>query len=311
MSGEPPARHQSPHRPAAHRAPWKAGDRRWGLVLVAPQLIGTLVFVIVPLIGGLALSFTDWDGLSQAHLVGLANFATELTDPLFLRAVLNTLGIAVITIPVGLGIAVVLAVALHELRFRSVYLVMIVAPVVTSSVAVAMIWQQLLRADGPISTILADVLRIAPPEWLSDPRLALVAVCAVIIWSSLGLNVLIFLAGLQSIDPTVLEAARVDGAGALASFFRIRMPLLSPTIFFSVVVAAISSLQTFDSVYILTKNGGPDNATRTIVLHVYDLGFHRFQFGVSSAAALLLLVLTLAVTLAQFGAQRRFVYYES
>ncbi len=267
--------------------------------------------MIVPLIGGLALSFTDWDGLSQAHLVGLANFATELTDPLFLRAVLNTLGIAVITIPVGLGIAVVLAVALHELRFRSVYLVMIVAPVVTSSVAVAMIWQQLLRADGPISTILADVLRIAPPEWLSDPRLALVAVCAVIIWSSLGLNVLIFLAGLQSIDPTVLEAARVDGAGALASFFRIRMPLLSPTIFFSVVVAAISSLQTFDSVYILTKNGGPDNATRTIVLHVYDLGFHRFQFGVSSAAALLLLVLTLAVTLAQFGAQRRFVYYES
>lgn len=267
--------------------------------------------MIVPLVGGLALSFTDWDGLTEARLVGFANFATVLTNPLFPRAILNTVGIAAITIPIGLGLAIVLAVALHELQFRGIYLALIVAPTVTSSVAVAIIWQQLLRVDGPISSLLAAVLPIPPPAWVSDPRLALVAVCIVIVWSSLGLNVLIFLAGLQSIDRAVLEAARVDGAGSLASFLRIRLPLLSPTIFFSVVVAAISSLQTFDSVYILTRNGGPDNATRTIVLHIYDLGFHRFQFGVSSAAALLLLVLTLAVTLAQFGVQRRLVHYES
>jgi len=312
VTGAPARRLRGPGLPArAASAPWRASDRRWGLLLVAPQLLGTLVFVAIPLAVGLGLAFTDWDGLSPAHWVGLDNFADQLGDPRFLRAVLNTVATGLITIPIGLGIALLLALAIDRVRGRSIYLVLLVAPVVSSSVAVAMIWQQLFRADGAFSQLIGLLPGIEPPDWLGDPALALLAVCIVIIWSSLGLNVLIFLAGIQTLPKPVLEAATIDGAGRLTALLRVKVPLLTPTIFFSTVVAAISSLQTFDTVFVLTKNGGPDDATRTIVFHVFDLGFRRFELGVSSAAALLLLAMTLVVTLAQFAGQRRFVHYES
>lgn len=290
--------------------PWRVSDRRWGLFLVAPQFLGTLAFVAIPLVAALALSFTEWDGLSPIDWVGLDNFRDQLSDPKFLRAVLNTVGIAIITIPIGLGLALLFALGLNDIRGRSVYLVLLVAPVVSSSVAVAMIWQQLFRSDGAISS-LVGAFTGTNPDWLTDPSLVLIAVSTVIIWSSLGLNVLIFLAGLQTIPPQVLEAAKIDGAGPVRTLLRVKIPLLSPTIFFATVVAAISSLQTFDTVFVLTQDGGPDDASRTIVYHIFDLGFRRFELGVSSAAALMLLVMTLVVTLGQFAGQRRFVHYDS
>lgn len=289
---------------------WRRRDRRWGLLFVAPQLIGMSIFVVLPFVAALVLAFAKWNGLTALEWVGLANFKDQLTDPVFLRSIVNTMLIALITVPIGLGLAVVLAVALEKLRARTLYLVMFFAPVVTSSVAVAMIWQQLFRSDGQFSTAIGAVFGIDPPDWLGDPKLALIAVCIVTIWSSLGLNVVIFLAGLQNIDPSVIEAARIDGANSVTLFWRIRLPLLSPVIFFSTVVAFISSLQTFDIVFLLTSNAGPDNATRTIVYHIYDLGFGRFEFGPASAASIILLVLTLVITALQFAAQKKFVFYE-
>lgn len=289
---------------------WRRRDRRWGYVFVGPQVIGMALFVLVPFIASLVLAFASWDGLTDLTWVGFDNFASQLQDELLLRSIVNTLLIAVITVPIGLGLAVVIAVALEKLKTRTLYLILFFAPVVTSTVAVAMIWQQMLRADGVLSQTIATVFGVAPPDWLGDPHLALIAVCIVSIWSSLGLNVIIFLAGLQNISPSVIEAARIDGAGAVRLFTSIRMPLLSPVIFFSTVVAFISSLQTFDTVFVLTSNAGPDNATRTIVYHIYDLGFGRFEFGPSSAASVLLLLLTLLITAIQFGAQKKFVHYE-
>ncbi|WP_431278417.1 carbohydrate ABC transporter permease [Leifsonia poae] len=289
---------------------WRRRDRRWGYVFVGPQLIGMGLFVVLPFVASLVLAFAQWDGLNDLSWVGFDNFRTELADPLLGRSIINTLLIALITVPVGLGLAVVIAVALEKLKTRTLYLVLVFAPVVTSSVAVAMIWQQLFRKDGVLSGFIHDVFHVPAPDWLGDPHLALIAVCIVSIWSSLGLNVIIFLAGLQNISPSVIEAARIDGAGALTLFFRIRMPLLSPIVFFSTVIAFISSLQTFDTVFILTANAGPDNATRTIVYHIYDLGFGKFQFGPASAASIILLVLTLVITGIQFTAQKKFVHYE-
>jgi multiple sugar transport system permease protein len=289
---------------------WRRRDRRWGYVFVGPQLLGMAIFVIVPFIASLVLAFAHWDGLNDLSWVGFDNFRYELADPLLGRAIINTLLIAVITVPIGLGFAVVIAVALEKLKTRTLYLVLFFAPVVTSSVAVAMIWQQLLRKDSPLSTAIGDIFHVSPPDWLQDPHLALIAVCIVSIWSSMGLNVIIFLAGLQNISPSIIEAARIDGAGAISLFFRIRLPLLSPIMFFSTVIAFISSLQTFDTVFILTADAGPDNATRTIVYHIYDLGFGKFQFGPASAASVILLVLTLVITGIQFGAQKKFVHYE-
>lgn len=289
---------------------WRRRERRWGYVFVGPQLIGMTVFVLIPFVASLVLAFAQWDGLNPLTWVGLDNFGTELTDPLFGRAIVNTLLIALITVPVGLGLAVVIAVALEKLKTRTLYLILFFAPVVTSSVAVAMIWQQLLRKDGALSSFIASTFHIAPPNWLGDPHLALIAVCIVSIWSSMGLNIIIFLAGLQNISPSVIEAASIDGAGPFSLFFKIRLPLLSPIMFFSSVIAFISSLQTFDIVFILTSNAGPDNATRTIVYHIYDLGFGKFQFGPASAASVILLVITLVITGLQFTAQKKFVHYE-
>ncbi|GAA4064826.1 carbohydrate ABC transporter permease [Agromyces indicus] len=305
------AREARPGAPRPRReAAWRRRDRRWGYVFVGPQLVGMAVFVLLPFVASLVLAFASWNGLTELEWVGFDNFAAQLQDELLLRSIVNTLLIAVVTVPVGLGIAVVIAVALERLRTRTLYLILFFAPVVTSTVAVAMIWQQLFRADGVLSTAIASVFDIAPPDWLNDPRLALLAVCIVSIWSSLGLNVIIFLAGLQNISPSVIEAARIDGAGAWRLFSAIRLPLLSPIVFFSSIVAFISSLQTFDTVFVLTADAGPDNATRTIVYHIYDLGFGRFEFGPSSAASVILLLLTLVITAIQFGAQKKFVHYE-
>ena len=289
---------------------WRRRDRRWGYVFIGPQVIGMAVFVLLPFVASLVLAFASWDGLTELTWVGFENFTAQMQDELLLRSIVNTLLIALITVPIGLGLAVVIAVALEKLKTRTLYLILFFAPVVTSTVAVAMIWQQMFRVDGVLSETIAKVFGIAPPDWLGDPKLALLAVCIVSIWSSLGLNVIIFLAGLQNISPSVIEAARIDGAGAWRLFRSIRMPLLSPIIFFSSIVAFISSLQTFDTVFVLTADAGPDNATRTIVYHIYDLGFGRFEFGPASAASVILLVLTLVITAVQFGAQKKFVHYE-
>ena len=297
-------------RPPARRG-WRERDKYWGMAFVAPQALGMLLFTLLPFAAAFLLAFTEWNGFGMPEFIGFDNFADQLTSPLLGRAILNTMVIALVTVPIGLFLAIVAAVVLNKIRGRAFYLVLFFAPVVTSSVAIALIWQQLLRADGVLSGSLTRLFGIAPIDWLGDPILALLAVCLVTIWASLGLNVVIFMAGLQSISPSVMEAAAIDGAGPVARFFRIILPLLSPIVFYQSVVAFISSLQTFDLVFVLVNNAGPDKGTRTIVYHIYDLGFAKSQFGLSSAASIVLLGLTLVITAIQFGAQKKFVHYES
>lgn len=297
-------------RPPARRG-WREKDKYWGMFFVAPQALGMLLFTLLPFAAAFLLAFTDWNGFGMPTFIGFENFANQLSSPLLGRAILNTMVIAVITVPIGLFLAILAAVVLNKIKGRAFYLVLFFAPVVTSSVAIALIWQQLLRADGVLSGSLTRLFGIAPIDWLGDPVLALLAVCLVTIWASLGLNVVIFMAGLQSVPPSVMEAAAIDGAGPVARFFKIILPLLSPIVFYQSVVAFISSLQTFDLVFVLVNNAGPDNGTRTIVYHIYDLGFAKSQFGLSSAASIVLLALTLVITAIQFGAQKKFVHYES
>lgn len=300
-------------RPSAvkRREPaWKKQDRRWGMLFVAPQAIGMLLFTLVPFAFSFVLAFTSWNGFGSPEWVGLSNFRDQLSDPLMWRAVLNTLALAVITVPIGLGISIVLAVLLNTLRRRTVYLLLIFAPVVTSQVAIALIWQQILRADGFFPSLISRTFGVQAPDLLGHPITALLAVCIVTIWASVGLNTVIFMAGLQNISPSILEAAQIDGASGVKRFFSIVLPMVSPVIFYQTVVAFISSLQTFDLVFVLVKNAGPENGTRTIVYHIYDTGFQQSQFGISSAASIILLGITLIITAIQFGLQKRFVHYE-
>lgn len=299
----------SPPLSGARRG-WREKDKFWGMAFVAPQAVGMLLFTLLPFLAAFLLAFTEWNGFGMPKIIGFENFANQLSSPLLGRAIINTLVIAAITVPIGLFLAIVAATVLNKIKGRPFYLVLFFAPVVTSSVAIALIWQQLLRADGVVSGFLTSTFGIAPIDWLGHPWLALLAVCLVTVWSSLGLNIVIFMAGLQSISPSVMEAASIDGAGTMARFFKVTLPLLSPIVFYQSVVAFISSLQTFDLVFVLVKNAGPDNGTRTIVYHIYDLGFAKSQFGLSSAASIVLLVLTLIITALQFGAQKKFVHYE-
>ncbi|GGS76209.1 carbohydrate ABC transporter permease [Nonomuraea spiralis] len=303
-----------PRGKTAARPAKKLRDRDgwWATLFLAPQVGLLVVFLVIPLGFSVVLAFMNWDGLGEKSWAGLSNFADQLTDPLFGRAVWNTIKLALLTVPFGLALAVLIAVALNNIKGSNFYRVVYFMPVVTSSVAVALMWQVILAGDenGVLNTSLRNWFGIGGPDWLLSPGWVIVAIAVVTIWSSLGLNVVIFMAGLQTIPPQVVEAARIDGAGPFRIFRSVTLPLLSPTIFFSSVVAVISSFQAFDQIYVLVDPKDNEGA-RTIVYHIYDLGFKKFEFGPSSAAALILLVLTLLVTLVQFAAQKRFVHYDS
>ncbi|MEU1388306.1 MULTISPECIES: sugar ABC transporter permease [unclassified Nonomuraea] len=303
-----------PRGKTAARPAKKLRDRDgwWAAIFLAPQVGALVVFLVIPLGFAVVLAFMNWDGLGEKSWAGLSNFAGQLTDPLFGRAVWNTIKLALLTVPFGLVLAVLIAVALNSIKGSNIYRVVYFMPVVTSSVAVALMWQVILAGDenGVLNTSLRRWFGVGGPDWLLDPGWVIVAIAVVTIWSSLGLNVVIFLAGLQTIPPQVVEAARIDGASPFRIFRSVTLPLLSPTIFFSTVVAVISSFQAFDQIYVLVDPKDNEGA-RTIVYHIFDLGFKKFEFGPSSAAALILLVLTLLVTLVQFAAQKRFVHYDS
>lgn len=291
---------------------WRRRDRRWAALFLAPQLLGLLAFLVLPLGFAVVLSFLHWDGLGEARWAGLDNYRAQLTDPAFGKAVWNTVKIGLITVPGGLVAALGLALALHGVRGRTVYRVVYFLPVVTSSVAVSVLWQIILGSgtDGILNGTVHRLFGVTPPNWLEDPVWVIPAIAVVTVWSSLGLNVVIFLAGLATVPANLLEAARIDGAGPWRTLRSVTLPLLSPTVFFTVVVSVISSFQAFDLIYVLV-NPDHNEGAQTIVYKVYQQGFREFHFGLSSAAALLLLLLTLLVTAVQFKAQKRFVHYES
>lgn len=306
------ARPAAKPRPARVATRVRSRDGWWAALFLAPQVLGLLAFLVLPLGFAVALAFMKWDGLGEMSWVGFDNFAAQLSDPQFGTAVWNTVKLAVLTVPVGLALALLVAIALNNVRGKTFYRVVYFLPVVTSSVAVAVMWQVILASGdyGVLNSTVHDWFGITLPNWLDDPGWVIVAIAVVTVWSSLGLNVVIFLAGLQTIPPSLTEAARIDGAGPVRIFRSVTLPMISPTIFFSTVVAVISSFQAFDQIYVLVNPDHNDGA-RTIVYQVYDLGFQDFEFGMSSAAALILLALTLLVTLVQFGVQKRFVHYDS
>lgn len=308
----------TPARPTARTRPARAATRVrnrdgwWAALFLAPQVLGLLAFLVFPLGFAVVLAFMKWDGLGEKSWVGFDNFTAQLTDPEFGTAVWNTVKLALLTVPAGLALALLVALALNNVRGRTFYRVVYFLPVVTSSVAVAVMWQVILAGGdyGVLNNTLHEWFGVTPPDWLEDPGWVIVAIAVVTIWSSLGLNVVIFLAGLQTIPPSLTEAARIDGAGPVRVLRSVTLPMISPTIFFSTVVAVISSFQAFDQIYVLV-NPDHNEGARTIVYQVYDLGFQKFEFGMSSAAALILLALTLLVTFVQFAAQKRLVHYDS
>ncbi|HYH13071.1 MAG TPA: sugar ABC transporter permease [Thermomicrobiales bacterium] len=285
-------------------------DLLWAILFIAPQLFGMIVFSLFPVISAFVLSVMKWDGLGDREFVGLANFRDQFTDPDFQEAMINTLIYTLIAVPGTVILSLALALAVNRVRGKTIYRTIFFLPTITSSVAVSMVWLWLLNGDfGLINVFLRETFDLNPPNWLVNSTWVVPAVAMVAVWAGLGFNMVIFLAGLQGIPATYLEAAQIDGASKWQQFWNITLPLLSPTTFFVTIISIIASFQVFDMIYVMT-GGGPGNESTTMVFHIYELAFVNFTFGVSSAAAVILFGLIMAVTLFQFWGQRRWVHYD-
>lgn len=286
------------------------GEGRWALLFLAPTLIGLAILSAGPILATLAISLTKWDLLTAPKLTGLDNYAALVSDDRFLKALRNTFFYTAVSVPVGLAIAFGLALALNTaVRGISFIRTAYFLPVVTSTIAIALVWQWIYNADSGLLNEVLGAFGIKSQKWLSDPTLAMPAIIAMSIWQGLGVNIIIFLAGLQAIPADLLDAASVDGAGSWARLRRIIVPLMTPSIFFTGVLSLIGSFQVFDQIFVLAKPR-PTEATITVVYFIYENGFKFFKMGYASAASWILFLIVATFTAVYFWSQTRWVHYQ-
>ncbi len=287
-------------------------EGRAGLAFVAPALGLIVVFFVVPVAAGFLLAATDFDiyaigDLATARFVGLANFAALLRDPVFWKALLNTFYFVLVggplSVAVSLGAAMLLNV--RVVRFKGLFRTVYFAPVVTTMVAVATVWRYLYHPRFGLLNQLLGAVGIGGVNWLGDPRWAMPAIILMSVWKNFGYNMIIFVAGLQSIPGTLYEAARVDGAGPWQQFRHITLPALRPMLVFVGIITMIGYFQLFTEPYVLTGGtGGPLNATLSLVMYMYKQGFRWWNIGFGAAVAFVLFLIILAGTLVQLRFQR-------
>jgi multiple sugar transport system permease protein len=280
-----------------------------GYLFILPWIVGFLVFQLGAMLTALVMSFLKADFLSPARFVGLRNFENLLDDGTFWIALKNTVFYAIGRMPFVLVLGLSIALLLNRDRWgvrglRTLYFL----PSVTSGVAVALLWIWILNPDYGLLNAGLGVLGIEGPKWLYSEEWALPALGLVSLWG-VGNSMLIYLAGLRSVPVELYEAASLDGAGPIRKFFAVTLPMLTPTLFYTLVTGIIASYQVFLNAYILTS-GGPNNATLTMVLYVYRKAFQEFNMGYASAVAWVLFLIILAFTLLVFRSSSTWVYYE-
>ncbi|MCM3844894.1 sugar ABC transporter permease [Pseudonocardia sp. DR1-2] len=271
-------------------------DTRTAYLLLAPSLVGVVLFLLVPVLIVLGLALFRWDLVGPRTFVGLENVAAVAADGRFARSLLVTAFFVLIVIPVQTVLGLAAALLLDRgLPGTTVFRVVFVLPWICAPLVLGVVWRWILSpTDGALNALLG--IRV---EWLADPALALPSVAAVTAWTQVGYVALFFLAGLRAIPDTIVEAARLDGASAWQLLWRIRLPLLRPTLFFVLVTGVISSFQVFDSVYALTPNGGPQGVTDVVAGRIYYEAFENRAVGQAAVMAVVLFVILVVVTVAQ------------
>ncbi|MDP5274790.1 carbohydrate ABC transporter permease [Chengkuizengella axinellae] len=275
-----------------------------------PNLLGFFVFIFFPVIASFFMSFTSWNGFGKIEFVGLENFIDLAQDKGFRISFVNTLLFTLISVPITLFLAIVVAVLLNKgVKFIKIFRTAVFLPYVTAPVAVAVVWQLIFNPSmGPINGFLSSVGIDNPPGWLSSPDWSLISVSIVFIWHNIGYYMIIYLAGLQNVPDSLYEAADIDGAGPIVKFFKITIPMLSPVIFFTSIIALIQSFKVFDFVYVLTE-GGPGRSTNVLVYSIVNTAFERYEYGYASAMALILFLVILVISYIQFQGQKKWVNY--
>lgn len=301
-----------------------AGNRnrmKWLTVLLflLPSCAGLLLFSLIPIAYSFVISLTDWNGLNRWNLaegipgfVGLGNYSEILGGSEFWRVLGNTVYFIVLYIPLILIFSIIVAVLLNQAyRGISVYRVLFYIPVLTSWVAGALIWKWLLSPEyGPVNEILSW-FGIQGPAWLQSTTWAMPGIVFASIWKDMGFFGLILLGGLQAINPTYYEAAQMDGANVWRRFVSITIPLLTPTLFFVIIISIINSFQLFPQVMIMTNDAGPQGATQVMVERIYKYSFSYFKMGYASAFSWLLFMIIFAMTYVQLKLQKRWVHYDA
>lgn len=267
------------------------------MLMVAPALLHASLWIGLPVVASVVLAFTKYDVLTAPQFVGLDNFSEMMGDAVFRKSIVNTVIYTFFTVPFGMMLGLLVALALHTgLKARSIYRTAVFLPQVTATVAIALVWLWIYNPGNGLLNTLLSFLGIDGPAWLASTSWAMPSVILVGIWQGIGMKMLIYLAALQSLPKELYEAASVDGASKVRQFFSITVPLLKPATFFVLITSMISAFQSFDQIYILT-DGGPANSTTMMTYEIYKSAFREFRVGYACAQSLVLFVLLMGFTL--------------
>ncbi len=283
-----------------------------GYLFILPTYIGFTIFILYPLIESVRISFQEFSLLRGSTYVGLENYVQMFADARLRIAYINTVIFTLFAVFFNAGIGLILAVMLNRrlpVLMRNLYRSVFFFPVLIAHTYIAVIWRFLYQQDTGVINYYLGIFGVEPIPWLSNAHWAMAAIIILDVWKNTGFAMLVFLAGLQSIPNEYYEAAQLDGANERQLFFRITIPLLSPTIFFILVIFMIGALQVFDTIIVLTQ-GGPGDATRSVVLYVYEIAFRTFNMGYAAAVSMTLFAIILILTALQFWISRRWVHYE-
>ncbi len=294
---------------------WRPGGLKWeeyrtAAILIAPAMLGIVIFSFIPIIQAFSTSFYDAPLLSPRRTyIGLDNYITAFNDPVFIRSIVNTLvyaiGTVILQVILALGLALLIRDKLPGIGFfRSAYFL----PVVTSLVVVSTVWKVMYNTnDGLINSVLRTA-NLPPQPWLTSPNLALLSIIIIGVWKEVGFSMLVLLGGLNNIPAELYEAASIDGARGWYRFWRITLPLLRRPMLFVVVLSTINAFKVFTPVYLITE-GGPVDSTQTMVYYIYQTSFKYFKMGYASALSFIVLALVLVFTIVQFRMLRSDVEY--
>jgi len=283
----------------------------WGYLFIFPAMLGFFLFMLYPMLSGILMSFTKWGGFGSQEWIGIANYVKMFNDKHFIIAVWNTIYYTLGILTIGVPLALILAVFLNQkfLKGRNFFRAIYYLPVISMMVAVSMLWKWLLSTNHGLVNYFIELVGLSPVNWLLDPRWAMSGLILMSIWKGTGFNMVIFLAGLQGIPQVYYEVADIDGANWWHKFRHVTLPLLSPATFFIIITTMIHSFQIFQQAYIMTE-GGPQEATTTIVYYVYKNAFEWFHMGYACAQAVLLLIILILATYLQKELQKKWVFYE-
>jgi multiple sugar transport system permease protein len=285
-------------------------EAKWAYIFLLPNLIIFSLFTIYPVFASFFYSLNEWTLHGPMEFIGLANYANLLQDEIFRQVLVNTFYYTAGVIPIQTALALLIAVGLNQkIRFMIGYRALYFVPVVTSMIAVSVVWQWMYQPQYGVINSLLRMVGIEGPNWLYSREWAMPSVIAMSIWKNVGYSIVLYLAALQGVPESFYESAMIDGANAWQRFWRITIPMISPTTFFIIVLSVIGSFQSFDQIYVLTE-GGPARATSVIVHYLYQNGFQWFKMGYAAAIACVLFAFLLILTIFQWTYRAKWVYGE-